>query len=350
MYKPPSKQLLRSGQAGSEEGVAAPPTSMPANQNTPRSDPKLDAYEQVTETAFTVLPLESVPRETGWLFAQPVPVIAVGQGETDNADIIVAEDDIETVQAAIASSPLAAAALVHVLRVAESLPIQAAMTVESLAYATLQGGIEHQRWLRAQAGDPEMITGSDAQSDAILIERSGDVIKAKLNRPEHRNSISVEMRDALVALFELVDLDKRIERLELSGAGACFSTGGERREFGLSADPSIAHQIRALQNPGRLLSQIAPRVHCHLHSACIGSGIEIPAFAGRLTAEPKTFFQLPELKLGLIPGAGGCVSISRRIGRQRTAWLAITGKRITADTALDWGLIDEIGPSASDAR
>ncbi|MEL6862395.1 MAG: enoyl-CoA hydratase/isomerase family protein [Pseudomonadota bacterium] len=303
---------------------------------------KADAYQLVTEQAYAVFRLEDVPTDSGWLYAQPVPVIAVGTGDCENADIVVGEDQLETVQSAISETPLAASVLMQVLRAVERLPLQSAMSVESLAYATLQGGAEHQAWLSAQTEAPELIAGADDQSEPIIIEREDNILRAKLNRPEHRNSISVEMRDALVELFELVQLDTSIERLELSGEGACFSTGGELREFGLATDPAIAHQIRALHNPGRLLSEIAPRVQCHLHSACVGSGIEIPSFAGRMIADPKTYMQLPELKLGLIPGAGGCVSISRRIGRQRTAWLATTGKRINAKTALEWGLIDEI--------
>ena len=79
-----------------------------------------------------------------------------------------------------------------------------------------------------------------------------------------------------------------------------------------------------------------------MHGACIGSGIEFPAFAGRLVAVADAHFQLPELRFGLIPGAGGCVSLSRRIGRQRATWLLLSGKRITARRALEWGLIDAV--------
>ncbi|MDQ6696224.1 MAG: enoyl-CoA hydratase/isomerase family protein, partial [Actinomycetota bacterium] len=55
-----------------------------------------------------------------------------------------------------------------------------------------------------------------------------------------------------------------------------------------------------------------------------------------------TTFRLPELAMGLVPGAGGTVSLPRRIGRHRTAWLALTGASIDAPTALDWGLVDTI--------
>ncbi len=61
-----------------------------------------------------------------------------------------------------------------------------------------------------------------------------------------------------------------------------------------------------------------------------------------MIAHPKTYFQMPELELGLIPGAGGTVSMTRRIGRQRMAWMVLSGKRVKAKTALEWGLVDEI--------
>jgi enoyl-CoA hydratase/carnithine racemase len=69
------------------------------------------------------------------------------------------------------------------------------------------------------------------------------------------------------------------------------------------------------------------------------------AFAKRVIAAENAFFQLPELEMGVIPGAGGCVSIPRRIGRQRAAFMAISGRRINARTALAWGLVDAIDPT-----
>ncbi len=79
-----------------------------------------------------------------------------------------------------------------------------------------------------------------------------------------------------------------------------------------------------------------------MQGGCVGSGLEMAAFAARLTAAPDAWFQLPELAMGIIPGAGGCVSLSRRIGRQRAALMIISGRRISARTALNWGLVDAI--------
>ena len=107
-------------------------------------------------------------------------------------------------------------------------------------------------------------------------------------------------------------------------------------------DLAEAHRIRQFRMPARYLAQEAHRYTFHLHGACVGAGIELPAFARHITATPGTWFQLPEIAMGLIPGAGGCVSIPRRIGRQRTNWMAITGDRLDVERALNWGLVDRV--------
>ena len=66
------------------------------------------------------------------------------------------------------------------------------------------------------------------------------------------------------------------------------------------------------------------------------------AFADRVVARPDTFVALPEVAMGLIPGAGGTVSLPRRIGRQRTAYLALSGRRLDVATAHAWGLVDAV--------
>ncbi|MGE4306474.1 MAG: enoyl-CoA hydratase/isomerase family protein, partial [Novosphingobium sp.] len=62
----------------------------------------------------------------------------------------------------------------------------------------------------------------------------------------------------------------------------------------------------------------------------------------KVRASRRSWFQLPELAMGILPGAGGCVSLTHRIGRQRALLLILSGKRIGARQALDWGLIDAL--------
>src|SRR5262249_1565768 len=113
-------------------------------------------------------------------------------------------------------------------------------------------------------------------------------------------------------------------------------------EFGTTRDPATAHLIRSRTLPALALSRRAGILAVHVQGACVGAGLELAAFAGRVTATSDAWFQLPELSMGLIPGAGGCVSVPRRIGRQRAALMILSGRRINASLALRWGLIDAI--------
>lgn len=288
-----------------------------------------------------IMKIEQLPEDRQWLGCQPYPVIAYGSNNASaiNADVVVDDSDAaEALLKRIETWPIAALTLVQVLRSSELLPAQQGLDIESLAYSALQSGEEFSNW-HSEAQLDEL---PEADGEPILLSRDGNRVEAVLNRPELRNSMTVEMRDAWMNTLELLDADASIEEIQFRGAGACFSVGGELREFGTHPNPARAHWVRTVHSPARMLQKWQHKLAFYLHGACLGSGIELPAFASRVVAHSKTYFQLPELQLGLIPGAGGTVSISRRIGRQRLAWMVFTGRRINAQTALEWGLVDEI--------
>ncbi len=279
----------------------------------------------------------------------PCPIIGIGAGRGSAAPAWSALVDTSCADRASADTlvrnclrnPLAAMTLVQLLRHNARADVEDGLLAESLAYGVLQGGAEFRAFLAARAGAPAAPAAGAAP--AVLIRESGaGELRITLNRPRQRNAYSVAMRDALVEALQLLDCDAGFERAVIDGAGDCFCVGGELAEFGLAADPATAHAVRSTRNAGRLIHRHAARIECRLHRACIGSGIELPAFAGRVTARADSYFQLPELSMGLVPGAGGTVSIPRRIGRQRAAWMVLSGKRIRAQTALAWGLIDAI--------
>jgi enoyl-CoA hydratase/carnithine racemase len=145
--------------------------------------------------------------------------------------------------------------------------------------------------------------------------------------------------------------DPSIAHVDLYGNGPAFCSGGDLAEFGTSRDPAQAHLLRVARSPAALLQLCGPRVTAHLHGACVGVGVEPAAFAGRVLAAPDTVVRLPEVGMGLIPGAGGTASLPVRVGRERTAYLALTGVPLSAEEALGWGLVDEVtapgGHSAS---
>ncbi len=261
------------------------------------------------------------------------------EGWADRADVRVeTEAQREFVAKAVEAHPLASLALVQLLRHSNALSIHDGLNAESWVYATLQGGPEFANWLQGHASKGL----EDEPGAPIHAGREGSRLRVVLDRPQKRNAFSAAMRDAFCEILVVAQQDPEIETVELRGAGPSFCSGGDLDEFGTTPDPATAHAIRSTRNPGRLLAPIAERVHARIHGACVGAGIEIPAFCARVTAREGAFFQLPEVGMGLVPGAGGTVSLPRRIGRQRTAWMALTGERIPVEQALAWGLIDEV--------
>lgn len=304
---------------------------------------------------YVAASVQEQQRVAAYLRQQPCPVLALVAAteagghanpcsdpwRTDYDVCVDSEAAAATLIHNIQHAPLAAMTLVQVLRVSEHLPIAQGLLLESLAYASLQNGQEFQRYL-AQRPPTRTTALPPDDGPAVVLEALGSHLNIRLNRPSRRNAFSIEMRDAVVEALQLVAADAQIESACLSGLGACFSSGGDLAEFGTAPDSATAHAIRSVRLPAATLQQCGGRVDFQVHGACIGAGLELPAFGRRVSAARKTFFQLPEIRFGLIPGAGGCVSIPRRIGRQRTAWLALSARRIHAETALAWGLIDAI--------
>ncbi len=248
------------------------------------------------------------------------------------------DEHSEQLANAVRDWPMAATILCRVLRMSESLPFTAALDVESLAYSTLLGGTEFARWRANRAGEDI----PHCAEPLVLVEREADIVTLTLNHPATRNAITAAMRDALHgALANILD-DPSNPHVILQGAGRCFSTGGALGEFGSARDLAQAHIVRTLRSVAALLHRLGDRASVRLHGACVGSGLEIPAAAAHRKATPDAWFQLPELRMGLIPGAGGTASVARAIGRHRTAWMVLSGKRIDVRLALVWGLIHEI--------
>ena len=260
-----------------------------------------------------------------------VPVVVVG------SDVLVSTDaELGAVVDAVAAQPVAAASLAVLLRASTQRLIGEGLAAESATYSTLQSGPAHRDWLNAQG--PRR---APDDAPAVRVERDGDVLRVTLARPHVHNAFNAAMRDGLVEALALAAIDGAL-RVEVAGDGPSFSSGGDLAEFGTAPDPATAHVVRLTRSPARALAAIADRVTVHVHGACAGAGVELPAFASRVLAREDARFWLPELLMGLVPGAGGTVSLPRRIGRQRTALMALTGTPVDAATALAWGLVDEV--------
>lgn len=291
----------------------------------------------------------------------PGPVIRLHRGgplpQVDAADcdlcLTVAPDasapwvtvaDVDAAQArvlaAVSAQPVASALLLRVLRLTEALAPQAGLEVESLAYSSLLGGQGFRDWLAARGPLPLPAV----RPEPVRVMREGDAVALVLEDPASHNALTAAMRDALVAALDACLADPTRPVVTLCGGARAFCSGGALAEFGQAGDLAAAHLLRQAQSVTRRVLALGPRGRAQVQGAAIGAGAEIAAAAAQVQAGPRAWFRLPELAMGLIPGAGGCVSIPRRIGRQRAAWLMLTGQRIGAAQALAWGLVDTVAP------
>jgi enoyl-CoA hydratase/carnithine racemase len=215
------------------------------------------------------------------------------------------------------------------------------LVTESLAYSTLQGGPEFARWLaeRGPARMPDI-------ADPVQAERDGNTLRIAFNRPQRHNAFSTDARAALLEALTVAQLDPSVDEVVLTGNGPSFCSGGDLAEFGTFSDPASAHLARTRYSPALALDAVTARLgqacRAEVRGQVLGSGLEMAAFCGLVVAGPDAIFGLPELSLGLLPGAGGTVSVTRRIGRWRTAYLVFSGQTIDPAIARVWGLVDAI--------
>ncbi|HZQ57100.1 MAG TPA: enoyl-CoA hydratase/isomerase family protein [Acidimicrobiales bacterium] len=289
--------------------------------------------------------------DAAWLEGVPAVTVLVGDGDETPAGFDVyltgaADPPAPWVCAPLAplvdavdAQPLVALAAASLYRASAGLDVWRGLAAESATYSALLASGPFREWRAARPARPVPA----AAEPPVLVQRLDACLRIVLNRPRVHNAVDSAMRDALVEALGVAVADPSVEQVELAGAGPSFCSGGDLEEFGTVGDPATAHAVRLTRHPARWVHLCADRVAVRAHGACLGAGIELASFARTVTAAPDAYFGLPEVSMGLVPGAGGTVGIPRRIGRPRAVWLTLTGARITSSTALAWGLVDEVG-------
>ena len=228
--------------------------------------------------------------------------VLIGDG-TDSAaavDVTDALGCLNDLATAVRASPMASVALVQLLRLTHDIAIGQALHAESLTYAMLQSSEQFQTWLASR--NPGT-TSSIVDEQAVAMDLTGSLLTVTLQRPHKRNALNVTMRDQLCEALELLDADDAIDGALVVGAGSNFCAGGDLDEFGTTPSAAMGHHVRMVRSLPALVHRNRARVRVHVHGACVGAGIELPAFASAIIAHPDATFQLPEIAFGLVPGA-----------------------------------------------
>ncbi len=176
----------------------------------------------------------------------------------------------------------------------------------------------------------------------LIYKKEGAVAHISLDRPAVLNAYSVQMRDDFSDALRAVADDPDVRALLITGEGRAYCAGADLTEFGTAPSLVIARQVRWQRDVWGQMINLRTAIVAAIHGYCIGSGLEIALLCDIRLAAEETVFAMPEVKLGMIPAAGGTQTLPRHAGTSQALDLLLTGRRFTAQEALDTGLVTRL--------
>lgn len=177
----------------------------------------------------------------------------------------------------------------------------------------------------------------------VIVTQSGAVLEILFNRPEKKNALTRTMYQAVEAAFKLADADAGIRAVLLSGVGDTFTSGNDIKDFqARSATHEATHASPFLA----ALSSLATPLVAAVNGAAIGVGTTMLAHADLVIAVRSARFVMPFTSLGLVPEAASSLLFPRLVGHQRASALLLLGDPIDAETARDWGFVNQVVDAA----
>lgn len=183
---------------------------------------------------------------------------------------------------------------------------------------------------------------------SILYEPSDRVLKITLNRPEKLNALTDAMLQELQHAFAIAAADHAVRSVILIGAGKGFCPGQDldnAREMGKGDQPGYGEHIRRNYNPLILAMTRLPKpIIAAINGVAAGSGMSLAMACDWRIASDKASFLQAFVNIGLVPDSGSTWFLPRLIGRQRAVDLMLSGRKVSAAEALEWGLVNQVVP------
>jgi enoyl-CoA hydratase/carnithine racemase len=184
--------------------------------------------------------------------------------------------------------------------------------------------------------------------DGVTLRRDGHVAEIVLDRPEALNALSTAMARRLAAVCAEVAADPAARAVVLSAAGEkAFCVGADLKERNAMSDDEILAQRPVFRAAFGGVLDLPQPVVAAVHGYALGGGCEFALSCDMIVADETAVFGLPEVGVGLVPGGGGTQLTLRRLGPGKAADLVFTGRRLTVDEALAYGLADRKVPAGT---
>jgi enoyl-CoA hydratase len=181
--------------------------------------------------------------------------------------------------------------------------------------------------------------------DVVLSETPAPgVVLLRLNRPEAKNALNREVRTKLAELFEALGRDPEVRAIVLTGNSEAFAAGADIRDV-VEADP-IEMMNRPNEYQWRAIAACPKPIIAAVNGYALGGGCELAMHCDIIVAGEGASFGQPEVKIGIIPGAGGTQRLTRAVGKFKAMKMVLLGEPVSAREAETMGLVSEIVPDA----
>jgi 2-(1,2-epoxy-1,2-dihydrophenyl)acetyl-CoA isomerase len=177
----------------------------------------------------------------------------------------------------------------------------------------------------------------------ILYDVADGVAKITLNRPDTLNSFTVAMHGEMAKAMASARTDESVRCLLITGAGRGFCAGQDLNDRSVAPGgeaPDLGHSLEAYYNPlVRAITGLNKPVICAVNGVAAGAGANLALACDIVLAARSASFIQAFCKLGLVPDSGGTWALPRLVGPARAAALMLTGEKVSAEKAADWGMI-----------